>query len=497
MLKRVLTTLAALGLGHFLNLVGQLVLPAAFLAAYGLDQYGAWLILSASVGYLATLDFGLQTYATNELIMLYHRKEMEGFHQVQSVSLRMTGAIVCIGTTMVAGVLLLPTARLLKIELSSTEASWSLFWLASQVLGGILYSNINNLFRVFGQAHRNASWNNLQRVLSLVITMVLVNMKASFAWIAFAQWCSLFCVLGLILMDIRKNAPEVYPSLHYWNGEMAWRIFRHSSFFALFTLNNFLLFQAPLLMLNAIVGSSAVVGFTVGRTLFSFVRQTVTLVQQAMAPEMTRLNGIGDKVTLAQVFTMSESMVLTSSLVFNAGILAAAPLLLQVWIGKPELYEVWTFFLLMVISTLMNLKDYKIYLQYATNNHIKSGIVSTSTYLIMLAVSYPLVTRFGVRGFLWAWLVCELVQIGSVHNYNRQVLGDSTPLTLWPLARLCGVLLSLIPVLALYGHWDVTIRAGEIILRTMAVMLFLGAISYYLFNLSEMFSKWMPRLLKT
>src|SRR5215475_12604873 len=98
MLKRILKTLIALGAGHGVQTLTQLLLPPAFIAAYGIQGYGEWLALSASVGYLSTLDFGLQTYVLNRLTALYHRSELEEFNRVQSVGLWLTLGFVALGS---------------------------------------------------------------------------------------------------------------------------------------------------------------------------------------------------------------------------------------------------------------------------------------------------------------------------------------------------------------------------------------------------------------
>src|SRR5262249_52022434 len=111
MLKRILKTLAALGAGHGVQTLTQLLLPPAFIAAYGVKGYGEWLALSAAVGYLGTLDFGLQTYVLNRLTGLYHRGEFEEFRRVQSVGLWLTLGFVAIGTTVACLAFVLPLSR--------------------------------------------------------------------------------------------------------------------------------------------------------------------------------------------------------------------------------------------------------------------------------------------------------------------------------------------------------------------------------------------------
>ena len=116
MFKRILKTIAALGAGHGIQTLTQFLLPPAFIAAYGVKGYGEWLVLSAAVGYLSTLDFGLQTYVLNELTALYHRKEMEQFHRVQSVGLWLMLFFVAAGAIIAASAFALPIGDILKIS---------------------------------------------------------------------------------------------------------------------------------------------------------------------------------------------------------------------------------------------------------------------------------------------------------------------------------------------------------------------------------------------
>src|SRR5260370_38742101 len=93
MFKRILKTLAALGAGHGIQTLTQLLLLPAFIAAYGFNAFGEWLVLAAAVGYLTTLDFGLQTYVVNELTMLYHRRAWEECHPVHSRGVRLLAGV--------------------------------------------------------------------------------------------------------------------------------------------------------------------------------------------------------------------------------------------------------------------------------------------------------------------------------------------------------------------------------------------------------------------
>src|SRR5262249_42104155 len=157
------------------------------------------------------------------------------------------------------------------------------------------------------------------------------------------------------------------PQIAYWDKHLAWQILKPSTYFAFFTVNQFLIFQAPVLIINSALGAGAVVGFTVCRTLFSFIRQGSSLLQAALAPEVTRLNGIGDKQRLVRVYLLSESTILAAALIINVGLLLMSPTILWLWLKRPGLFDLRMFVLMMVISVCMSVKDYKLYFQYATN----------------------------------------------------------------------------------------------------------------------------------
>src|SRR5215510_4182458 len=115
MFQRILKTLGALIAGHGIQTFSQLLVPPAFIAAYGVQRYGEWLVLSAAVGYLSTLDFGLQTYVLNELTALYYRNEMERFHKVQSVGLWLMLLFVGAGIILAGSAFVLPLSGFLRI----------------------------------------------------------------------------------------------------------------------------------------------------------------------------------------------------------------------------------------------------------------------------------------------------------------------------------------------------------------------------------------------
>ena len=74
---------------HLVNVLQQVALTPLFLHTWGIAGFGQWLTLSASVSYLGTLDFGIQTFVNQDLTLRYHRGDLQNFHLHQSTALRL------------------------------------------------------------------------------------------------------------------------------------------------------------------------------------------------------------------------------------------------------------------------------------------------------------------------------------------------------------------------------------------------------------------------
>jgi O-antigen/teichoic acid export membrane protein len=390
----------------------------------------------------------------------------------------------------------LPVAGLLKISGSPTEVSWTVFCLALQLLATIPMGQIVGVYRAFGQTHRGVMWANLYRTLLLAVTLVLAGLRAPFWAVAAGQVLTALVMLAVVLVALRWSKPEVCPRLDYWDGNLARQILKPSAFFGLFTLNNFLVYQAPILMLQRFLGSEVVVAFSVARTMFSFVRQGAALLEQGIGPEITRLQGVGDMPRLLRLYVMVEAVLLTTVLIVSAGLLLAGPVVLKFWLKRPELFELRLFVPVMLVSVLASVKEYKISFQYATNQHLETGVATCLGYCAMTLASVPAIHWFGVTGFLIVWLATEFLLLGLVHSYNAKLFGGFRGITIRPALRL-GLALGLIVLLSVFGRS--LLQSSQYLLQGIVaclVMAVLAGASYFLFNLRAVLQEGLGQVLK-
>ena len=483
--QRILKVLAALAASNAIALITQLLLPPVFIHRYGTASYGEWLALSAAVAYLSTLNFGIQTFVNQDLTVRYHRNDLNDYHVRQSTALRLLCGIMTVAAVVASAIFFLPVEHLMKVGLSHRAASVALYFLSLQILVGIPFNYLVGAFMVVGKTHRGFSWSNALRLSNTLLTASLAWFRVGFAFLAMAQFVLYPLAIAMVLLDLRRTAPQIYPSLRYWDGSAINEILKPSGHFALIFSCSFLAFQLPVLILQWILGPVAVVAFTVMRTIFSMARQLLAALTQSMGPEITRLYGLRDWQNLSRLYNYSERMIFALIPVVNLGVLLASPLLLALWLRKPGLFSPWPFLLCAAVSTVMSAKEHKYQFQFSTNTHEQLARAMFSSYLVMAAVAVPAVGRFGMNGFLVDWLATEVFQFVFIVRLNMRLFAHTGSHELRYLLRLTGLALAGFAAAALIQHEGAAMPPAQQVGMAAALMLTLLLAAYPLFQLRE------------
>ena len=400
----------------------QLVLPPAYLYSYGIESFGAWLIISAGIAQLGLLDFGLQTYVVNRLGVLYHTGRHEEFHRVQSIALRLVMGVAAMATIALLPLPWLPVESWLKLAIPATDARLTMLFLALAIISQIVLGQAVGIYRAIGLAHRAQHWGNLQRAAVLAALLGLISFKVSFAWLGAAQLAVSLVTLIAALVDVRRTTPRFAPRVDYWNGAEAWSLIKPSLFFGLGVLNNFLLFEAPLLILQRVSGPVAVVTFATARTLFSAGRQLLTPIQYSLIPEITRLYAVGDQQRLQELHRISEAVALVGGLALNLALALGSGAIMAFWLHGRVAPESGLVALMAVIGLVTIHRESKYLFQLATNHHERNVVFMSVCYVAMGVAGGLLCSALQERGMALAWLAAELMIIGFLARENGRLL---------------------------------------------------------------------------
>jgi O-antigen/teichoic acid export membrane protein len=489
MFHRILKLMAAYVATQGINVVTQLLVPAFFIRNYGVPVYGEWLALSAAVSSLSTLNFGITTYVSNELTMLYQRKEMESYRRLQASSLRLLLGILAGALLVLPVVSLIPITRLLHLQISQRDASLVVIFLGASVIVGIGQAHLTTMFMVVSRMHRGSSWATFQAALRTGILLLLIGLHSSFVVLAFGTLLSGLLVLLPCFLDFCRIAPDIKPSLHPFDWPTAKSTLTPSGMFAILFLQNVLAFQVPVLVIQTVLGGSAVVVFSISRTLFAMVRQIISAIGGTIGPEITRTYGARDWPALLRIYHNSEKIVFTLVVVGNLGALVISPVLLKVWLHKPQLFAMVAYGLMALTSAAMSMKEHKFSYQYYTNEHHQLAVVSFISYLLMSVIGYPLTRLLGVNGFVLAWLAAEVSQIFLIYRLNRKLFIGHESIVPYPVYKLFAILFFGVPVCAWFAKLGTAWSSPGLLCVGLLCMSSLFAICYQVFQMQEIGSE--------
>lgn len=488
-LTRIIKVMAALMTSNVVNLITKLLLPPIFLFRYGTTLYGEWIALSGAVAYLSTLNFGIQTYVTQDLTVRYQRHELDRYHLQQSTSLRVLLGILGSAAAVCLVVFALPVEQWLRLSISHRDTSLTLYLLAIQILLGVLFGYFTGMFMVLSRAHTGVLWVNGLRLTMVVVTSAGAWLRFSFPLLAGLQASIYALGILLVLLHIRRVAPQIFPQVTLWDRSAVRAIIGPSSYFGLISMSTFLSFEVPVLILQREAGSFVVVAFTAMRTIFSMSRLLLIGPTQALGPEITRLYGRQEWPELTAIYNYSERLIFSLIPVVNLGMLIISPVLLAVWLHKPQLFSVLPYVVTSAISMTLSAKEHKFQFQFSTNTHERLARLMFFSYIAMIVIAIPMVHWYGMLGFLYAWLGIELFQVIRIVGLNQELFahtGEHRLKYVFRLAGLCLIGLVAADMVLTHTHlmpYRMQFAAGFGISAAMAL------ISFFLFNMQEIIKK--------
>lgn len=438
-LVRIIKIMAALLTSNLVNLATKLLLPPIFLLRYGTTLYGEWIALSGAVAYLSTLNFGIQTYVTQDLTVRYQRNDLEAYHLQQSTSLRVLLGILGSAAVVCLVVFVLPVQAWLRLTISQPAAALALYFLALQVLLGVLFGYFTGMYMVLSRAHAGVLWVNGLRLTMVLVTSAGAWMRLSFPVLAAFQAAVYLVGAILVLAHIRRIAPEIFPQVNLYDRGAARAILRPSGYFGLISMSTFLSYEVPVLVLQREAGPFVVVAFTVMRTIFSMCRQILNTPSQAMAPEITRLFGREEWRELTAVYSYSERLIFSLIPTLNLGLLVLSPVIIGVWLHKPNLFSFQAYILMAAISMTLSAKEHKFQFQFSTNTHERLARIMFFSYVSFAVLSIFMVRWQGMFGLLYTWLAVELFQVVRIMGLNRKLFAHTGEHRLTYLRRLAAL----------------------------------------------------------
>jgi O-antigen/teichoic acid export membrane protein len=484
-LGRISKLFAAQNLTQMVSLLTQLLLPPIFLRNYGVTVYGEWLALSAAIGYLSTVNYGIQTYTNMQMTIHYSRGEVEECLAVQSGGLFMLLAILLALGAMLSSIFAMPLDRWLHLSMPLRTAQWVLYLLSVQLLAGMVFGFLSGNYMVIGRTHRGTNFSNLNLLLNTLATVCLAMLRMSLIWIAAAQLALAVLLTVYLYFDFSRLAPDLRPSLGHWRSASLKGILVPSAHYMLLYSSNILGYQLPVIVVQRILGPVAVVTFSVTRTIYSMSRRIPYLVTNSIGPEVTITFGQRNWKKLYQLYELSERVVLLLVPPAAFGTMLFTPLLLTIWLRRASLYDPWVCLLFGITIAIQSVKEHKYLFQFSTNQVRQLAYMTPIAYTAMLLLSIPAMYLWRLPGLLMVWAAAEAAQLLYLLHLNRRLFGREATLSF----RAVGLLMLLLIVGSVACLWPVfhiaSMPLTEQALVATAVTLVALLGSYWIFRVDE------------
>jgi O-antigen/teichoic acid export membrane protein len=423
---RLVRGVAANALGKIYVTVIQLVSVPALVSAWGVEDYGVWLMLSTIPTYLALSDFGFSQAATADMTMKVARGDREGA-LVTFQSLWCLVAIVGAALVALAGGLLFGAARFRDAAPWIADHAAVLF-----VLTG--YAVAAQGTRVLLTGFHSSGYYALGTAVYDTFCFVeglLVIAAAMFG--SHHMHCALVLLAGriatgtLLYTTLRQRVPWIdLGAAHARTGELQ-RLLRPALGAMAIPLSLALNVQGMVLVVGAVLSPAAVAIFSAVRTLSRVAVQVVGIFGRASMPEISAAKALGQKDGLAKILRMNLA-VLAIVLLPAALVLALfGPEIVKLWTGgaiAPDAAFVALMAAGMVLHAVWMLATQML---LAVNGHGRAAVLALAVSTATIAAAVPAAQVFGLAGVAVVLLAGDVVlaaaaaglMSGSEHRASR------------------------------------------------------------------------------
>ena len=356
MLRRVLPAANAIFLGHVIVRLGSLVLVPLFLRFWSPVSYGEYVALFAAVGYLASLDIGMQWAAVNRLTQAYARNDLDEYRTVQHSSL-LFYLVISAGVTLLVTSLVwfLPVSRWIGLRVTTpTTATLVIILLAGYVMWCMPMRLIIATYQTMGNLARSQWLANAQQLLVVLLSALALILGGGMLAIASLQILTVGLLSLFALLDVHRRFPPLFPGIAKAKLSSLRELASPSLLFALLVLGNLIAYQGSILLVSAALGGLAVAVLSVTKAIVDVVRQGLYSINLALCPDFARMEAIGDFEKLRVVHRITVAAVAAITLAVAASVWYEGASIITVWTRgriEPDVTLLRLFLVLMAFQT--------------------------------------------------------------------------------------------------------------------------------------------------
>lgn len=424
---RLFKSIGANAYGQLISVGIQLISVPVFLHYWGIELYGEWLILSAIPAYLSLSDIGFASVAGNDMTMRMAKGDQHGALEVyQSIWILISATSMMVGC--IAGLLVwsVPLTQFISLpHVQADQASLALFALLVYVLIGLQGGVLTAGFRCNGRYAYGTILNNTVRLMEWVLAVIVLAFGGGVGNVALAFLIGRIFGTIALWLALRRQSPWLVLGYREGNLTIIRKLFKPALAFMAFPLGLALNIQGMVLIIGIFIGPAAVTIFTAYRTLTRLLVQIITLLNQAVWPEISSAYGAGAIDVVRKLHQKG------SAVTFWIGLSGV----IFIGIGGDFIVGIWTRHALesnhVLLGLLLSAGFVNILWQtswvvlMATNRHQEISVVFIASATAALIFSIIFFSWFGINGAALSLIIAELPMLFFAINGALKILKDN------------------------------------------------------------------------
>ncbi len=430
MKKRILQGIGAGALWQCVNMFTQLAGLPIFLAVWGVEKYGDWLVLYSLAACLSLSDFGFTSVATNEMTMRVGRGDRDGALTVyQSMWSFLCAINVFTMALALAALWLSPAARGLPLSLTSPSTATSvLSVLAIYVVIGQQIAVIQAGFRCDGNFATDRMFGTCGKLAEFVGQVVIAIVSGSMLAIALTSLIIRCALLLLFTIALKKRSPWLRHGYSRADRETIQQLARPAFTFMGIPLGHAMSNQGMIQVVATFLGPTAVVIFSAHRTLANASQQVVSTINMVVRPEYSAAFGDDNLALASRIHQRACQSALWLSLCMCVMLALGGPWIIHYWTQGNLEIDYPLFSLLLLLTMTKSVWITCAFVPLAINRHKRLAtifVLGSGTALLLAAI---LASHLGLIGvvaglaFTDVLMVCVTLKM-SLNLVNGTLFG--------------------------------------------------------------------------
>jgi len=298
----------------------------------GDDGYGTWNLINSITGYLGLLVLGVPMASVRYFAQHVARGDVAKLNQAigscTALYLVLGGLALVLGVGMYAFFTLtyhIPPAL-------HADARWAFFLMVLFVSVGFIALLPNGILA----AHDDFVPRNVVRlwgvVLRLVLTLVLLALRASLMLLAVVQLVCLVFDFALCWLLVRRRYPATRFRLADFDWTAARGIFAFSLYVLVLNAGARLSFETDSMVIGGFMNVGSIPYFTVANSFIIYLMEFLVAIAAVVMPMATRLQTQGKKAELQEIFLKWSKIALSLTLVAGLFLIVLGPRFIAWWV---------------------------------------------------------------------------------------------------------------------------------------------------------------------